>query len=90
MSYIIVNDELVAKTSAFISEGSIVRWSHNKIKNNDDTSPTRPYSLVGAELGTISNHRKWDHESRRTMVTTCIDSSGQYLDFYCYSTKETK
>ena len=83
MSYIISNGKLIAKTSAFIKSGQAVKWSFHKTKSG--ICPTRPNSLVNAEEGVISNARKWDNTLlKSTKLSNVIDSSGLYLELYCY------
>lgn len=57
MSYIIRNNEFIAETNKHYKSGTSVLYSFKRCFENIDTS--RDFNLVNAQLGKISNAKKW-------------------------------
>lgn len=58
MSYIIKNNEIIAKTTTTHKSGELVKYSHQKTA--EKINATRRWTLVNAIHGKISNAKKWD------------------------------
>lgn len=72
MSYIIKDNEIIAKTKQYIKSGTIVRFGYCVCDENIDRN--RDYNLVNSKVGKISNAKKWDKMSE-LMHCASIDYS---------------
>ncbi len=58
MSYIIANNQIVAKINAEVASGAQVQFS--RVRTEDQINAARVWNLVNAQTGKISNAAKWD------------------------------
>lgn len=84
MSYLIKNNEVIAKTSETLKSGLEVRFSNTITKNTFNANIES--DLVNAAYAKISNAKKWDkvyYESNKGICTLInADATSLYLEFH--------
>ena len=81
MSYLIQNDQLVARVEENLKSGEEVRYSNTK--TTDVINSNREFSLVNAEYAKVSNAKKWDKVYRESNcnLATLLNDDGLYKEY---------
>ena len=81
MSYLIQNDQLIARVEENLKSGEEVRYSNTKTK--DSVNANREFSLVNAEYAKVSNAKKWDKAYRESNcnLATLLNDGGLYKEY---------